>query len=232
MSKKETVTPRTKNIIITICTIVIIISIAAFALITANLLRKEKFSYADSLDGTVLTIGDEEVSLKEISYYILVAETNYNEAANIYNEDNPHAFWNMLLEMKFFRNRVKQFVIDTCTRDNIYYQQALKEGYTLEDEMLEEIEDKALEEISKMTEQQMELTKYQMSDMVNVLTKIAYSREYAGNLMAEGYTAQELDVGGSKYEEIKKDYAVWVNRKIWKNITLGKVTINNEDMAR
>jgi len=47
--------------------------------------------------------------------------------------------------------------------------------------------------------------------------------------MAEGYTAQELDVDGYKYEEIKKDYAVSVNQKIWKNITLGKVTINNEE---
>ncbi len=102
----------------------------------------------------------------------------------------------------------------------------------MKEEELQEIRDKALEEISKMTDWQMKLTDYQMSDMVNVLTKIAYSRKYAENLMAEGYTAQELDVDGSKYEEIKKDYAVSINQKIWKNITLGKVTINNEDAAR
>lgn len=102
----------------------------------------------------------------------------------------------------------------------------------MKEEELQEIRDKALEEISKMTDWQMKITDYQMSDMVNVLTKIAYSRKYAENLMAEGYTAQELDVDGSKYEEIKKDYAVSINQKIWKNITLGKVTINNEDAAR
>jgi len=229
MIEKDTVTPKIQNIIISICTIVIIISIGALVLITVNLLSKKEFSYADSLDDTVLTVENETVSLKEISYYILVAETNYNEAANIYNEENPHAFWNMALNMKYFRNRVKQSVIDACTRDNIYYQQALKEGYILKEEALEEIEDKALEEISKMTDFQMKLTDYQMSDMVKVLTKIAYSRKYAEDLMAEGYTAQELDVDGSKYEEIKKDYAVSVNQKIWKNITLGKVTINNEE---
>ncbi|MCI8718771.1 MAG: hypothetical protein K1W19_09920 [Lachnospiraceae bacterium] len=232
MIEKDTVKPRIKNIIVSICTIVIISCIAAFALITVNLLSKEEFSYADSLNDTVLTVEKENISLKEISYYILVAETNYNEAANIYNEDNPHAFWNIALNMKYFRNRIKQSVIDACTRDNVYYQQALKEGYTLKEEELQEIRDKALEEISKMTDWQMKITDYQMSDMVNVLTKIAYSRKYAENLMAEGYTAQELDVDGSKYEEIKKDYAVSINQKIWKNITLGKVTINNEDAAR
>ena len=229
MIKKDTFTPKIKNIVVSICTVVIIISIAAFALITLNLLSKKEFSYADSLDDTVLTVEKENISLKEISYYILVAETNYNEAANIYNEDNPHAFWNIALNMKYFRNRVKQSVIDACTRDNIYYQQALKEGYTLKEEELEEIKDKALEEISKMTDFQMKLTGYQISDMTAVLTKIAYSKKYAENLMAEGYTAQELDVDGSKYEEIKKNYAVLINQKIWKNITLGKVTINNEE---
>lgn len=229
MIKKDTVTPKIRNIVVSICTVVIIISIAAFALITLNLLPKKEFSYADSLDDTVLTVEKENISLKEISYYILVAETNYNEAANIYNEDNPHAFWNIALNMKYFRNRVKQSVIDACTRDNIYYQQALKEGYTLKEEELEEIKDKALEEISKMTDFQMKLTSYQISDMTAVLTKIAYSKKYAENLMAEGYTAQELDVDGSKYEEIKKNYAVLINQKIWKNITLGKVTINNEE---
>lgn len=229
MIKKDTVTPKIRNIVVSICTVVIIISIAAFALITLNLLSKKEFSYADSLDDTVLTVEKENISLKEISYYILVAETNYNEAANIYNEDNPHAFWNIALNMKYFRNRVKQSVIDACTRDNIYYQQALKEGYTLKEEELEEIKDKALEEISKMTDFQMKLTGYQISDMTAVLTKIAYSKKYAENLMAEGYTAQELDVDGSKYEEIKKNYAVLINQKIWKNITLGKVTINNEE---
>lgn len=225
-------TQKTKNIIVSICTIIIIISIAAFVLITINLLSREEFSYADSLDDTVLTVEKENISLKEISYYILVAETNYNEAANIYNEENPHAFWNIALNMKYFRNRVKQSVIDACTRDNIYYQQALQEGYTLKEEELEEIEDKALEEISKMTDWQMKLTEYQMGDMVKVLTKIAYSRKYAEHLMAEGYTALELDVDGSKYEEIKSEYTVSVNQKIWKNITLGKVTINNEEAVQ
>ena len=152
MIEKDTVKPRIKNIIVSICTIVIISCIAAFALITVNLLSKEEFSYADSLNDTVLTVEKENISLKEISYYILVAETNYNEAANIYNEDNPHAFWNIALNMKYFRNRIKQSVIDACTRDNVYYQQALKEGYTLKEEELQEIRDKALEEISKMTD--------------------------------------------------------------------------------
>lgn len=229
MSRKESVSQKANNIITSICIIIIILSIAAFALITAKLTAGEPFSYTDSLEETVLTVEAEQVSLKEISYYILVAETNYNEAARIYNEDNPHDFWNINLYFKFFRNMAKQSVIDACTRDNIYYQQALKEGYTLSEEKLENIQNQALEEISKLTEQQMELTEYQMSDMVRVLTKISYAREYAERLMAEGYTEQELDTDGSKYKEIKQDYSVEVNQKVWKNITLGKVTINHSE---
>ena len=70
MIEKDTVKPRIKNIIVSICTIVIISCIAAFALITVNLLSKEEFSYADSLNDTVLTVEKENISLKEISYSI------------------------------------------------------------------------------------------------------------------------------------------------------------------
>lgn len=227
MSKERAISEKSKNIITVICTIVIILSIGAFALITADIIVGDGFVYQDSLEETILTVGDETVSLKEISYYILVAESNYNEAAQIYNEDNLNSFWNINVNFRFFRKMAKQSVLDACIRDNIYYQQALLEENTLSEEEMKEIEEKASEEMNKLTEKQLEMTDYQMSDMVNVLTKIAYAREYVSNLMAQGYTEEELDTEGSRYEEIKKDYPVKVNDKIWEKITLGKVTINN-----
>ena len=225
--KEKEISQRTKNIIITICTVIIVLSVGAFGLITADLVSGDGFVYRESLGETVLTVGEESISLKEISYYILVAETNYNEAAQIYNKDNMEAFWNAKLNYKFFRNMVKQTVLDACTRDNTYYQKALKEGYMLSDEAVAEIEETAVEEINKLTEEQLEITDYQMSDMVKVLTKIAYAKEYVSNLMAQGYSENELDTGGVIYEEMKKAYSVEVNEKIWDKISLGAVTINN-----
>lgn len=227
MNKEREISEKSKNVITAICVIIIILSIGAFALITADMIVGDGFVYQDSLEETILTVGDEAVSLKEISYYILVAESNYNEAAQIYNEENLNSFWNINVNFRFFRKMAKQSVLDACTRDNIYYQQALLEENTLSEEETEEIQEKAAEEMNKLTEKQLEITEYQMSDMVHVLTKIAYARKYVSNLMAQGYAEEELDTEGSRYEEIKKDYPVQVNDEIWGKITLGKVTINN-----
>lgn len=227
MNKEREISEKSKNVITAICVIIIILSIGAFALITADMIVGDGFVYQDSLEETILTVGDEAVSLKEISYYILVAESNYNEAAQIYNEENLNSFWNINVNFRFFRKMAKQSVLDACTRDNIYYQQALLEENILSEEETEEIQEKAAEEMNKLTEKQLEITEYQMSDMVHVLTKIAYARKYVSNLMAQGYAEEELDTEGSRYEEIKKDYPVQVNDEIWGKITLGKVTINN-----
>ena len=121
----------------------------------------------------------------------------------------------------------KDSVMDACTRDNVYYQQALKDGYILSEEELDKIEEQAVEEMNKLTESQLKITEYQLSDMIEVLTKIAYARNYVQELMVEGYTSEELDTGGSKYKEIAKDYSVKVDKKIWRAVRLGKVTINN-----
>ena len=90
------------------------------------------------------------------------------------------------------------------------------------------VEEQALDEMGKLTADQMEITDYTKEDMIKVLTKIQYAKEYVSDLMDEGYTEEELDTGGSKYEEIENKYHPKSNDNVWDNITIGKVTINYE----
>ena len=77
-----------KEMITVICILVIMVCIAAFFAISSEALRNNQFHYEQSLEETAVTVGDQKISLKEASYYIMVMESNYNEAANIYNADN------------------------------------------------------------------------------------------------------------------------------------------------
>lgn len=227
-STEKEISAKTKNIITAVCTVVILLSIGAFMLITADICSGEPFSYKDSLQETALAVGDEKITLKEATYYILVSESNYNAAAQIYNQDNLDAFWNININYRFLKNMTKQAVIDACTRDNVYYQEARKAGYSLDAKAQEEIEDQAVNELNKMTSGQRAYTEYEKSDMVQVLTKIYYAKEYVSELMEQGFSGKDLDTGGLKYEKIAEDYEIKVYNGIWKNITLGQVTINND----
>lgn len=217
-----------KEMITVICILVIMVCIAAFFAISSEALRNNQFNYEQSLEETAVTVGDQKISLKEASYYIMVMESNYNEAANIYNADNLDSFWNVNINHKYIKTMAKEAIIDACIRDNVYYQQARKEGYELNEDSIKLVEEQALDEMGKLTADQMEITDYTKEDMIKVLTKIQYAKEYVSDLMDEGYTEEELDTGGSKYEEIENKYHPKSNDNVWDNITIGKVTINYE----
>ena len=133
MNKESTVKEKRKtheklnNAITVICILAIMISILAVVLITKDRFGKKPFSYPDSLGKTVIRVDDDEVTLKEISYYILVAETNVNAAAQEYNSNNMEAYWNMNLHPKYVRSHIRELIIDACTRDNVYYQERSEE---------------------------------------------------------------------------------------------------------
>lgn len=224
-----TKTEKRANFIAALCIFVIAGAIVAFALINARQRENDAFDFHASLDEVAITVDSEEVTLKEAAYYILVAETNQNAAANQYNPDDPDALWNIRINYNFFRGLARKTIINCCIRDNIYYLQALEEGYELTEEQQKEIEQTALEEIRKMTDYQRELTAIEKDDMVRVLTKIQYARLYVEDLMEEGYGQEELDVDGEKYEEIAEKYETSTNDDIWNNLVIGKVTINQEN---
>ena len=234
MNKESTVKEKRKtheklnNAITVICILAIMISILAVVLITKDRFGKKPFSYPDSLGKTVIRVDDDEVTLKEISYYILVAETNVNAAAQEYNSNNMEAYWNMNLHPKYVRSHIRELIIDACTRDNVYYQEALTAGYTLDDAMKQEIRENAVEEMNKLTDSQRQYLQYTEEDMITVLTKIYYARWYVTDLMNQGYTQEELDIDGSYYNKVQKKYKIKVYNSLWEKVQIGNVTINQD----
>lgn len=228
-AQKKSISNKVENVVTVICIFVIAACVMGFGCIHAQIKEQNKFSYEKALEETAITVGDEKISLKEVSYYIMVAETNYNEGENLYDGKNLGGFWNMRINRKYFKNMAKETIQESCIRDNIYYQQAKKEGYDLGEESLQLVEDTAVEEMSKLTKDQLERTGYLKKDMILVLTKIQYAREYVSMLMEQGYTQEELDVGGSKYEEIATAYDTDINKEIWDELTIGTVTIGADD---
>lgn len=222
----KSTTSKLENIITVVCVFIICICAITAASIYAEQKKEDGFHYKDELDEIVITVGDEKLSLKEVSYYIMVLETQFNNAAVRYSEKNPLAFWNLKLRDNYFKNMAKEAIINACIRDNIYYQEAIKTGITLNEEELELVERNAVEEMNKLTKEQLEITEYEKNDMVQVLTKVQYAKKYVAELMKEGYTQEELDSGGSIYIEKADGYKISTNKQIWDNIRPGSVTIN------
>lgn len=190
-----------------------------------------RFVYSEYLDDAAFKVNDTEITLKEASYYVMVIESNINEAALQYNANDPKRYWNIYMNdgenrSNFLSAQAKEDMKASCIRDAIYYMEAQKAGVSLSKEEKEQVMDDAYEQEKLMTGKMLEVTGYEYSDLCYVMEKIAIVKKYINTLMEKGYTEEQLDVGGEYYEELKGTYSLWENEDIWDEVTLGSVTIN------
>jgi len=206
--------------------VIIMVSVAAFFAIRAEFIKKNSYAINKSLDQIVISVGKDKIPMKEAVYYILVVESNTNEMALKYNENNPLSYWNMWINNEFVSNIARDSVVDTCIRDNIYYQEAKKEGFELSKAEEDEAYNQAKKEHKALTTKQYELTKYNLSEMYAVIKKIHLVKKYLNSLMLSGLSEEELDIGGNYYNDLKTKYKITKNDEVWEQISLGRLSIN------
>lgn len=190
-----------------------------------------KFDYSEHLDETAFEINDSRITLKEASYYVMVIESNVNGFAVQYNEKDPKRYWNIYLnngenKSNFLSSQAKEDMKAACIRDAIYYMEAENAGISLSEQEKSDVMDDAYDQEKLMTGKMIEVTGYDYKDLYKALEKIATVKKYINTLMENGYTEEQLDVGGEYYEKLKNSYNVWENEDMWEKITLGTITVN------
>lgn len=213
-------------IMATVC--VIFLCILGFMYVSQGI---GEFIYSEHLEDTAFKVNDSEITLKEASYYVMVIESNINDAALQYNANDPKRYWNIYMNdgenrSNFLCDQAKEDMKASCIRDTVYYMEAQKAGVKLSETERSQVMDDAYEQEKLMTGKMLEVTGYEYTDLCYVLEKIAIVKKYINTLMEKGYTEEQLDVGGEYYEELKSRYSVWENEDMWEEITLGSVTIN------
>jgi hypothetical protein len=202
------------------------------------------FKYSKSLDEILVTISDNNITLREMSYYVIKVENEGNEAALIYDSKNPTSYWACYMNDEFKRSGfvtelAKLSAMDCCIRDNIYYQEAMKTGYSLSDEEISDIRYSGEEEYNHMTKRQKDtcgLNPELVGDIkVKEETAHSYIRYLSGlydedeiidNAKVIGNVSSLYDIGGEYYESLKESYNVQINQELWDKVRIGFVTIN------
>lgn len=208
--------------------VVIFLCIIGFMYVNSG---RGEFVYNEHLEDAAFKVDDGEITLKEASYYVMVIESNVNEAALQYNVNNPKRYWNIYMNdgenrSNFLCDQAKEDMKASCIRDDIYYREAQKAGISLSGQEKSAVMDDAYEQEKLMTGKMLEVTGYEYADLYRMMEKIAIVKKYVNTLMDKGYTEEQLDVGGEYYEELKDGYSVWINEDMWEKITLGSVTVN------
>ena len=93
--------------------------------------KRQKLSFPESLDLVVVAVDGEQVTLREMAFYIAYEEGNMEDAAIIYNPDNTDEYWQLYINHTFLREQAKQTVVDMTIHDTLFYQMATAEKITL-----------------------------------------------------------------------------------------------------
>ena len=220
---------------------VIVISAVLVAVIFTMLIRFNKnkeFVYNKHLDETVISIDDENITLKEFSYYVYIVEKQVNDMAIKYNPDDTNEFWNTYfknsLDCVFTRDYAKQLAKDLCEYDYIMEKETAVHNLYVTESEKDSLRTEAKDTYNDFTQKAKDNTQLSEDDIFNILCRRKLAEKYAiraaTQVKADGFEGDSsslLDYDGDYYKEIiKAKYNITENEKLLDKITMGRITVN------
>ena len=188
--------------------------------------------FSAHLQDTIVTVDDEDVSLQQLSYYIMLCEAKFNAVASVYSPADTLAFWNLHANYTFIRTTAKESAMNTCVRDCIYMHEAGAAGMKLDESDEQEIDDLLQDTLDGLSYKSRTVTRLNKESLRPILERVYLARKYANSILETGdfseYSdspAVSVDIGGEYYESICSQHDVEINNKLWDKISLGNITI-------
>ncbi len=218
------------NIVISICSVVIIACLVAIGFIYVNNRYNNRFDYKNHLNETVLTIDDYTYNLREVAYYVIKMEASVDNTANAYNPKNPKEYWNLYINNKFVSGVAHDNCMNLVIRDYMYANEAKKLGLTVSDEKISEINDEVHNTLKSLSGPQMDITNYSEKELYDILYRVALAESYVTYITEKdsSLTEENLNIDGDYFKNLKKDYNIIISKKLWDKVNVGFVTINND----
>ena len=226
-------------------TIIAIISVLAVFVVIGLLIgvilyvkKLNRFEYKDHLDEVVITVDQRNITLREFGYYVYQIEGYTQEQALVYNPDNPAEWWNTHFssgpDSQFVCEYAKDVAVNLCIADEIFYEEAKKQGLELNEDGDEKVKTDTQEMINKMDSVQMSSTGLDEKIISELKKKQLLSTTYAEFLVntvdfseydEDPYKLVNWD-GAYYQEEILPKHSVQINDDLLGKIAFGKITVN------
>ena len=186
-----------------------------------------KLVYSQHLEETVLTVDGRELTLGDLAVYIEYEEQLVQQQADVYDHDNPQAYWNVYLNNGgFLKLLAKDSVMDMAVHDEIFYQMAREEGVTLDEEEQEALamtqEDFWLD-LTEEGQQQLGVSRQQLDAQ---LEKKALAEKYQNIYAAmQSSDYDGYNTGERPYEKLLEQHSYQIDENLWERIVFGNITL-------
>ena len=214
-----------------------LVSIVLIAVVLVMLMRNNNsmtnarpLVYRESLDEVAAQINGETLTLRDMAFYVGYEEYQIQQEALVYDPDDPNRYWSMRVEGGFMNAVARKNAMQMALHDELFYQMAMEEGLTLDDNDQKHMDNKLEDFWEDLTERQGETALgISRKDAKKTIQRIAYAQKYQEvyaqlhNRTYDDYAYME-----DSYQKLLKKQKYKVNAKVWNRVSLGNVTYNNK----
>jgi hypothetical protein len=190
---------------------------------------RSKLVYPESLELVAATVNGNELTLRDVAFYVAYEEDEVEQQAYVYNPDDTNIYWNMHANYTYIRKAARNAAIQMAIHDELFYRMALDEGITLNDEeesiLAEKSEETWTDLVDYGKDVRLGVTR---EDIEQTLRKIAYAQKmqyiYAN---MQGLEEEDYDFTSDSYLDFlgKQDYKI--SEDVWGRVDFGNVTLTH-----
>ena len=188
---------------------------------------EEWLVYADSLELVVADVNGQELTLRDLAFYIAYDEMFVEEQAQIYDAEDTSRYWNLKTNNVYVRQLSKQSVMEKAVHDEIFYQLALAEKLELtqeEEVQLSNVQDAFWDNV--MDNDKLERLGVTEKDLNDTLRKIGFAQKYQGIYAAvHQLDMEDLEIEGEAYKMMLDDYSYQIKEWVWNKVNYGDITL-------
>lgn len=190
--------------------------------------KRQKLSFPESLDLVVVAVDGEQVTLREMAFYIAYEEGSMEDAAIIYNPDNTDEYWQLYINHTFLREQAKQTVVDMTIHDTLFYQMATAEKITLSEEEEQYLANDQQDFWSDLTEEQRARLGVDEETIDASMRKMALAQKYQSILAEmEQVDYEDYSIGGTEYEKLLAQHICELDETTWDRVPFGSITVDH-----
>ncbi len=209
--------------------IIVIAAVVALGFLIAVIHDKqnEELVYNQSLDLVAVTVEGEDLTLRDLAFYIAYEEKEVQQQALIYDSENPTRYWNIHTNDEFIRVTARDAAVDMMIHDYVYSLEAAEHGYSLSDDEENLCESTAADFWSDLSSDQQAALGITEETVYDTCMDIGLSDKYIADLSKEsGRDLALYETGGKLWDEKRDGMDIKYNDQVLDRIEIGTITVN------
>lgn len=190
--------------------------------------KQTYFDFPKALDEVVAVIDQEELTVRDMAFYIAYEEGQVEKDASVYNPEDTGEYWKIFTNSTFVRTEAKKTALDMAIHDEIFYQLAESEGMELDDEEEKYLANTQYDFWSDLGDEQKEALGVGQDVLKESMRKIALGEKYQKLLAAiNGEEFEAYSFGGDAYQKLLEEHDCEVVEEVWDRVHFGSITVDH-----